>query len=183
MRKWSCAALALLLSTPLPGEAQKKPEEGFLLAKGRAGQVRVRMSVDELYAKIGRDHTRLVDLFGEGLFEPALEGYLDGGDRGKPSMVAGIGGREGCNHISGVAVADPRFKTAEGIGVGSTLGAIRKNYQVDWIDYGEGTLYSRVDQIGMSFGLDYWPPASWNRRRSQDAIPDSAKVVSVLVAQ
>jgi hypothetical protein len=179
--RWSVihpSLLALLLLSP----AQEQLDEGFLLTKGRAGQVRIGMSVGELYAKIGRSHTKLVDLFKEGFFDPALEIYLDDHKNGHPSLVAEIGSREGCHSIWRIRVTDPRFKTPEEIGVGSTtLGGIRKNYHVDWIDFCEGSLCARVNQIGMSFALDCWPPASW-RKRSAD-IPNSAKVVSVLVVE
>jgi len=173
---------ALLLAHFLLSAAQDQPEEGFLLAKGRAGQVRIGMSVDELYAKVGREHTKLVDLFGEGLFDPALEVYVEGGKSAGPTLVAEIGGPGACHHVWRIAVTDSRFKTTEAIGVGSTLGSIRKSHHVDWIDFGEGSLCARVDEIGMTFELDYWPSHSWTRR-APEKIPDSAKVVSVLVVQ
>ena len=40
---------------------------GFLLSRERAGFVEVGMTVDELYRAVGRERTRLVDLFEEGM--------------------------------------------------------------------------------------------------------------------
>ncbi len=70
-------------------------------------------------------------------------------------MVAEIQGKQSEFIISRVQVYDLRFRTDKGIGVGSTLGYIRKNYKIDSIDFGEGSLYAWVKQIGMSFALDY----------------------------
>ncbi len=35
------------------------------------------MTIDELYGKYGRENTRLIDLYPEGMFNPALAVYLD----------------------------------------------------------------------------------------------------------
>jgi hypothetical protein len=67
--------------------------------------------------------------------------------------------------------------------IGSTLGEIRQSYNVDWIAFGEGPLFARVDQIGMSFALDYKnPPAEWRKTNDQKLIPDSARVVFIFLA-
>ncbi len=85
--------------------------------------------------------------------------------------------------VGRITVYDSRFKTDKGVGVGSTLGEIRRNYKVDWIGFGEGPLFARVEQIGMSFALDYSkPPREWYETHNPTLIPDSAKVVSILLA-
>ncbi len=52
-------------------------EKDFVLSKGQAGPIRIGMTVDDLYAKVGRERTKLVDLFSEGFFSPVLEIYLN----------------------------------------------------------------------------------------------------------
>ena len=47
------------------------------------------MPVDEIYQLFGRDHARLVDLFKEGMFSPALEITLPG-SAVAPALVADI---------------------------------------------------------------------------------------------
>jgi len=84
--------------------------------------------------------------------------------------------------VGRITVYDPRFKTRKGIGVGSTLGQIRRSYRVDWIGFGEGPLFAHVQQLGLSFALDARPPAKWYETRDPNLISDSSKVVFILLA-
>ena len=124
---WLCAfgvSVGLLAAQPAP------QSEEFLLTPGKAWRVDVGVPVDELYDLVGRDNTRLVDLYYEGMFSPALEIRLPG----SPGMVALVVPiREWpCRTFSvqGIEVRDPRFRTREGVGVGSTLGEVQKYYRV-----------------------------------------------------
>lgn len=172
-------ALLLLWLPLLTSTVATNAGDEFFLSKGRAGPINTGMEVDTLYAKIGRKFTKLVDLQSEGFFVPALEIYLKKDEKSKPSLVAIIGPNFVITHIH---VYDPRFKTEKGIGVGSTLGEIRKNYKVDSIGFGEGPLCARVNEIGMTFALDFWKVShEWDKTRNQALIPDSAKVTSILV--
>lgn len=156
---------------------------GYLLSKGKAGPISSGMTVDELYAKVGRTNTKLVDLQLEGFFSPAIELYLNPNQRTKPSLVAEITGQYSTFRIDRVTINDPRFKTVNGIGIGSTLGEIRHNYKVDWIGFCEGPLCARVEQLGMTFALDFaHPPRKWYKTNNPALIPNSAKVVWILVA-
>lgn len=137
------------------------------------------MEVDALYGKIDWKLTKLVDLHSEGFFVPALEIYLSKDETKRPALVARIG----LNFVvTSITVYDTRFKTAKGIGVGSTLGEIRKEHKIDSIGFGEGPLCARVNEIGMTFALDFRNvPRAWYKTGDQALIPDSAKVTSVLV--
>lgn len=156
--------------------------QDFTLSEGKAGPIKTGMTINELYGEIGQDNSKLVDKFYEGYFSPSMEVYLSGNSVG-PSLETEIR-PQGVNFVVGrINVLDSRFRTDREVGVGSTLGEIRKTYHVDWIDYGEGTLFARVEEIGMSFQLDYGnPPAEWQQTHDQTLIPDSAKVVAVFLA-
>jgi hypothetical protein len=155
-------------------------QDNFLLEKNRAGQVELGMTIDELHTRYEPSSTKLVATYSEGMFAPVMEIYLKGAaTKKRASLVIGIDkDREWI--VSGIEVNDARFRTAKGIGVGSTLGDIRKAHTVKWIDFGEGPLYANVDEIGMSFELDFaQPPPEWYKTKDQRLIPDRAKVVSV----
>jgi hypothetical protein len=141
------------------------------------------MSIDELYQSVGKENTKLVDKYSEGFFSPAMEIYLETNNSAKPALIAQVAMKPPSTFVVGsVSVNDPRFKTDVGVGVGSTLGEIRRSYEVDWIAFGEGPLFARVEQMGMSFALDYSaPPKEWYATRDPALIPDSARVASILL--
>jgi hypothetical protein len=124
----------------------------FRLAQGTAGHIEVGLPVDEIYRRVGREHTRLIDLQLEGMFEPALEISLDGASV-QPALIVRV--REWpciAWSVQGIDVRDPRFRTAEGIGVGSTLADVSKVYRVT-VGRENGP-HAWVDAVKMRFGLD-----------------------------
>jgi len=110
--------------------ASSAQEANFRLSDGRAGIFELGATVDEVYRLVGRERVRLVDVFGEGHFTPAIEIRLLGA-KVAPSIVAHIS-EFPCSEwaIYGITVLDPRFRTSEGIGVGSTVGELRRTYDV-----------------------------------------------------
>jgi hypothetical protein len=84
------------------------------------------MSVDELYQAHGRENVRLVDLFGEGMFEPALQIYAPF-DQASPLLLVQI--QSICGYrVTGIEVLSPRYSTAAGIRVGSTVSDVARRY-------------------------------------------------------
>jgi hypothetical protein len=187
VRTFAVIVPVLLLPGFLNGQ-----EKGLELSKGKAGPVEIGMSIDDLYQSVGKNITKLNDTYSEGFFSPVIEVYTGQGDREKPALVAEVVGACRASGerpsvmatfvVGRISVKDSRFKTNLGIGVGSTLGEIRRWYRVDWITFGEGPLVARVDQIGMSFALDYAnPPEAWYTTHDAALIPDSARIVSILI--
>jgi hypothetical protein len=165
------------------------------ISMGKAGPLQIGMSIDDLYQRVGRENTKLLDAFSEGNFSPVIEIYRAGKGEEKPSLIVEVVGlcsasaaKLGVTYgsgfvVGGITVQDPQFKTNLGIGVGSSLGEIRRWYKVDWITFGEGPLVARVDQIGVSFALDYSTPSDeWYRTHDPVLIPDSARVTSIGLA-
>lgn len=123
-----------------------------------------------------------MDRYLEGFFTPAIEIYLTRNRKLRPSLLAEIVGERSTFVVGRITVYDSRFKTDKGIGVGSTLGEIRRDYKVDSIGFGEGPLFAHVEQFGMSFALDYArPPREWYSTHNPKLIPDTARVVSILL--
>jgi hypothetical protein len=103
--------------------------DAYLLERGRAGPVRTGMFVDTVYRRVSREAVSLVDLFREGMFEPAIAVRFPAG-AWAPSMVASI--REwpcGAYTLQSIEVRDPRFRTRGGIGVGSTVRDVRRAFK------------------------------------------------------
>ena len=156
-------------------------EHQFLLAKHRAGYVEEGMTINALLAKYGRGSIKIIDRNLEGTFSPWIEITLDRGASSLPSLLVEISWEKEWV-VNRTIIYDKRFKTDKGIGVGSTLEDVRRLYKLDWISYGEGSLFARVSDIGMSFELDVMAlPRSWYKTRDMKLVPDSAKVTSILV--
>ena len=103
-------------------------ETSYLLAPGQAGDVRIGSSAQSVYGLFPREQRRLVDLELEGYLTPALavtlpESETDGG------IVAELWIRNGALLVYRIWVSDPVMKTAEGIGVGSTMAELRSTYE------------------------------------------------------
>jgi hypothetical protein len=75
--------------------------------------------------------------------------------------------------VTAISVLDPRFKTADGLGIGSTLGQIRTRHVVRPL-VGEGTIVGHVKDLQMSFDFgSRWYPST--------RLPNTARVRSVVV--
>jgi hypothetical protein len=144
-------AMAFVLAVALWQAAVPPIDPAFRLQAGRAGVVEIGMTVNRLYELVPREKVQLVDLFLEGQFSPGLVIPVAGSAVARP-LVARI--RESwCNDftIDGIDVYDPRFRTREGAGVGSTLSDLRRLYAIER-GYGEGPV-AFVPKVPIVFRL------------------------------
>ncbi len=173
----------------LPNLASAEPnigEKNYTLSCHKAGDIEIGMQVEAVYSIIGKDNTKLTDLYLEGAFSPAMEIYYEDIQSSQtPSLVAEISTQKTPHayNIDRITVYDQRFKTKEGIGVGATLGDVKQFYRVDRMGYGEGTAYAIVGSLCMSFEL----PSVWYdvlnsaRTAGLDLMPDTAIITSILI--
>lgn len=128
------------------------PANEFLISEGKAGRVEVGMPVDEVLQVYGRERVRIVDLNKEGQFSPAIEIDVPGASV-RAAMIADIS-EAPCRtfSVSRISVRDPRFRTADGFGVGSTLAELQRRKTVR-ISREEGW-WAIVPGAKMSFGLE-----------------------------
>jgi hypothetical protein len=131
----------------------------FVLARGQAGTLEIGMSIDTVRRVFGQDRVRLVKRRLEGQLEPAIEIRLAHSDSA-PALVARMG-QSPCSDradeppvvsVWGIDVYDPRFRTREGIGVGSTIGELRRVYRVRFNrEEGHSVI---VPSLMMTFGIN-----------------------------
>ncbi|MHB9027698.1 MAG: hypothetical protein ACYC9O_02905 [Candidatus Latescibacterota bacterium] len=178
MKSLLLALLFLSVSVISGAESRDVPED-FLLQREKAGRLKVGATVDELNAIYRGFPKNLVDLDREGFFTPAIEIYLQNHEKMIPSLVAEFRGDEHRIHM--IKIIDQRFKTEKGVGVGSTLGDVKKAYRVSRIEWDELGFFAQVEDIGMAFILDAVAPPGWAEKRDPGMIPDDAKVISIIL--
>jgi hypothetical protein len=149
------------------------------LRQGCAGEVCLGMPVAKLRHLPGWT-LQFTDLRLEG--EPAPAALLTRADGGEVSLTAEFDARRRDSLVARITVRDRRYRTRCGIGVGSTLGMLRKQYRVNWITQGEPDAVARVDGLGMSFLLDLKPlgkraPDLLRRQK----VPDSVRITGVML--
>lgn len=191
------AAMCALLVLVFWCIAASGQTSALLLAAGRAGPLTIGMTVDEVLERIKPGSTKLVDTQAEGYFTPVLEIFSGSSRTGKPAMVARIACHD-CRKapntpvrvrgssfiVDSIAVYDPRFQGAHGLGVGSRFGQIRKLYPEAKPRAGEGNLVVSPQGLGLSFFLDAARlPQKWYRTGQRDTslIPDDTRVTEVVV--
>jgi hypothetical protein len=108
-----CATQKVLTPAVVPDD--------LLLGPNHAGKLTVGMPESAIYKAWAPELTRKTVTYPEGIETPAVEIFLRK-DRKTPSLVVILN----AGTIYGIQVQDSRFKTAEGIGVGSSIADLRK---------------------------------------------------------
>lgn len=144
--------------------------------------VKVGDSIGSVYGKFSKDEIRLEDLrqYAEGQFCPGLEIYLD--DTEKPALEIMLGWDDGWI-IDDIYVNDNRFKTAKGIGPGSTASELGKIYKVTYADFYEGGLYIKVEEFDGLFvsWAGGFPMALIDDPTAVELIPEGLKIEQVRI--
>ena len=171
------------VATSFAAEAQLQDED-FLIGRHQAGPVTIGADAYLLYEAFPRDRRQLIDLALEGRLSPALALTLPGSEF-SGGVVAELIPSGNVLLVFRISVFDPMLRTAEGIGVGSTVGALRAKYKLDVVGTGEGRVFIDVDELSASFEIDQSQLGDkelWRVRDPQE-IPDSTKIVRVLLIQ
>lgn len=144
-----------------------------LLSQHKAGDVTIGMTPDEVYGLVGKENAALVDLYLEGTYSPALVLY-DSKKRSQSLVIEIV-----CEKVWRINVYDQEYKTKMGVGVGSTFGELKKRHKVNSIELGEGNVFAYVEDLDMSFCLDYSKAGYYDLK--VDDINDDARILKILV--
>jgi hypothetical protein len=164
------ATLMVLLAQDLP-----------VVERARVGQVSIGAAAETISHEFG-DRVRLIDLKLEGHLSPALEIKLFGSQTAA-SLIAEIWPSNNELVVTRIRVLDPRLRTKEGIGIGSTYADLRSRYSVDRVGQGEGDFIARVEALGISFLLDMSGVQAAHTIRNPARVPADVRVVGMLLTR
>jgi len=165
-------AILLALLAPQP------PQNALTVERARAGPVAIGAVAEDVYREFG---ARLMDLKLEGYLTPALEISLPGSER--PSLIAEIGASDDTLVVTRIRVLDPRLRTKEGIGIGSTYADLRSRYRIAWVGSGEEDFVARAEPLGISFMLDVSGQQGLRSVRDPERIPDNVRVIGLFLTR
>jgi len=153
------------------------------IERHRVGPVVIGADAQKVYEAF-EGRRELVDLGYEGMLSPALLLRFVGGTR-RDGVVVELVPEHSDLTVWRIEIRDPAFRTAKGIGVGSTVGQLRAAYRLGSVLSGEGNVVIRVDELSASFELDQTSPGASGLWQVRDPalVPDSVKITSVLLTR
>ncbi len=147
----------------------------FKFAHAEQLKIKIGDTADQVYNAYGKENAKLVDLYGENMFSPALDVYREN----KLGLRFSLGPNYSVYQIE-VFVEEIRLKN--NLGVGSSMAQLRKEYQDNAIvkETHLGILFvpkkERLSFIIDPKFLEQDPKMNW--QPSLEGIPNSAKVQS-----
>ncbi len=170
------------------GQAEKTPatevNPDFLLADGRVGYVQIGRSVESLYRHYDRSLVTFEAENRDGIPYPVVKLFVP--EKKAPAMVLSVSvSRQGQQQtIDGIRVYDERFKTEDGIGIGSTLGDMKKAGTLQGVKQIDQSLYAVSKEAHLLFELEVAManlPVEWLRSGEVDSLPSSMKIRGILL--
>ena len=174
--------LTLLIVTALSACKQEK-DPYFLVTSDQAGLIQRNSSIEDVENSYQRDSivkdTMRLSL---GVGNGKLKIYEKGGKH----LLTLTPGNDSIQKIEHVLIADPRFATAEGIGLQSTFKDIREKYEIDKIVTSLNNIVVLLKDNDIYFTIDKQQlPAHLRYTKSRNIelveIPDQAKLKYFMV--
>lgn len=166
-----------------PSAAGSQPAGEFTLATGYAGAIGVGTSVDHLYQQFGKQAVSPGEEFFAGRTYPVLRAYA--GQEKAPALTVyfALNKQTEDKIITAIRVFDDRYKTTQGIGVGTTLGELRQTGTLSSIQYTD-ILYATARDGKIRYELDLSTdnmPIAWLNSGDTNTLPDNMKIKSIFI--
>ena len=166
-----------------PSAAGSQPAGEFTLATGYAGTIGVGTSVDHLYQQFGQQAVSPGEEFFAGRTYPVLRAYA--GQEKAPALTVyfALNKQTEDKIITAIRVFDDRYKTTQGIGVGTTLGELRQTGTLSSIQYSD-ILYATARDGKIRYELDLSTdniPIAWLNSGDTNTLPDDMKIKSIFI--
>jgi hypothetical protein len=157
--------------TAPPAEAAR-----YRISPSQVGAIKIGMPVADLKKVIPASQLKETNIHLEG---QGYKAYAIGPHQ------AGLLVEETCEpacRVWRIQVRNPAYRTAEGLGVGSSLGEVKKHYPISFLGSGETEIVAVSNQQKITFMLDVsqLPPRQVPWLNLQNT-PDSVKVLGMLV--
>lgn len=165
-----------------PGTRNPEAQNGddFLIRKGATGTVYLGAEVEKVTGHFPARRLRKQEVLLEGV---AYTQYILLDQGGKPELVLEPTCTDSCR-ISRITVLSNAYRTAEKLGVGSTVSDLRKVYPSREVFVEEGNVVIRIEEAGISFLLDPADvPQDWFAQPEPNSLPAKAKVLKVLLTE
>ncbi len=164
-----------------PASVAAGPLGQFVLASGYAGNIGVGKSIDPLYKEFGQKAVTDGEEYLSGRIYPVLK--ANNKSTGALSLTVFFAkGKENQKIVTAVHVYDQRYKTSDGIGVGATLGDLRRA-GVSSVHYTDA-LYAVSRDGKIRFELDISAdsiPIAWINSGDEKSLPDNMKIKSIYI--
>ncbi|MFC6997592.1 membrane lipoprotein lipid attachment site-containing protein [Rufibacter roseus] len=166
-------------STASSSPTNANPLFNYTLQQKQAGAVKIGMTIKELRKQYGENKLREIEHMQEGMTTIAYEVL---GERKRTDLRVEQECTGDACHVWRITVLNPAYKTAEGIGIGSTFGELKNNINITQVTPGEEHFVAIAGKAGMSFFLDLGdiPAERWSKLKIKD-VPNSATVTGVLI--
>ncbi|GBG55292.1 hypothetical protein SPFL3102_00718 [Sporomusaceae bacterium FL31] len=156
----------------------KEPQPEFVLANDKAGYMQIGQSIESLYKLYNK---RASSISTVSTPYPEVNIYLDG--RSTPSLSGSVSIRNQgkLQLIDGIRIDDERFRTADGIGINSTLGELRRANAFKEIKHIEQSLYAVSTGMAFELAVSLEHIADWLTTGSSSSLPDDIKIQSIIL--
>lgn len=178
----SAAALPLAkpqvvdLSTPVVPIARE-----FAVAPGQAGEVKLGMTAEGIRSAYAGSRVLTDEIYTAGVKHPVFTIYLN--NQTSPALSVNIGNTAEKTATS-IEILDGTFKTTQGIGVGSTLGDLRRRYTVANITYEDGSFWATVPDAKLRFEIKLTAEVAgtdWLNGANTAQLPDNLPIQRIIL--